>query len=153
MEENNFVIRSSIYKLVSMLLLHPILVARNVKNYFKTNKKINLKLQSGQKDLIYNPSWESLEHWSKTYIMPSAIQDISFHWPSQNTGLTLHHIKITSAGPGNYVLATLEVCKIIQKGPLLLEPGQFKQHNPKQPQALSIHHQAHQCSSAEPILK
>ena len=42
MEENNIVIRSSIYKLVSMLLLHPILVARNVKNILKTNKKINL---------------------------------------------------------------------------------------------------------------
>ena len=42
MEENNFVIRSSLNKLVSMLFSHPILVARNVKNYFKINKKINL---------------------------------------------------------------------------------------------------------------
>ena len=44
MEENDFVIRSSLYKLVSMLFPHPILVAHNVKNYFKINKKINLKL-------------------------------------------------------------------------------------------------------------
>ena len=44
MEENNFVIRSSSYNLVSMLFMHPILVAHNVKTTFKTNKKINLNM-------------------------------------------------------------------------------------------------------------
>ena len=39
MEENYFVIRSSSFKLVSMLLMHPNLVAHNVKNIFKINKK------------------------------------------------------------------------------------------------------------------
>ena len=46
MEENYFVIRSSSFKLVSMLLMHPNLVAHNVKNIFKINKKINLNLET-----------------------------------------------------------------------------------------------------------
>ena len=52
--------------------------------------------------------------------------------PYHNTGLSVHQIDLTYAGPGNYILATLQIQKIIRMGPLLQEHDSRKQHNPEE---------------------
>ena len=62
-----------------------------------------------------------------------------FQKPRHNTGLSLHQINLTYAGPGNNILATLQIPKIIRKGPLLQEHDPCKQHNPEEPKTINTH--------------
>ena len=59
--------------------------------------------------------------------------------PYHNTGLSVHQIDLTYAGPGNYILATLQIQKIIRMGPLLQEHDSRKQHNPEEPKTINTH--------------